>query len=869
MIGTTLSHYRITAKIAEGGMGVVYRAHDERLDREVAIKVLAAEVTGDPDRLARFEREAKALARLPHPNILAVHEFGKEGEIAFVVTELLQGESLRETVQQGAVPWRKAVETGAAIADGLAAAHAEGIIHRDIKPENVFITEDGRVKVLDFGLARYDDAKAEDSVTHVPTVTRHTDPGTVLGTVGYMAPEQVRGAAADHRSDIFALGCVLYEILTGRSPFRRDTAPETMTAILREHPPEISPSGAEAMPELNRVLARCLEKRPAQRFQSASDLAFALRSLLTSSDLAAPPSAAARRHWRPAILLAALAGTAIVAALAWWLAHDLAPGRQPPVRERSGRVVVAVFENRTGDPSLDSLGLMTCDWITQGLSQTGEIEVVPTSSVLDAERNLRESGIVEQGATSLQALAEATRAGIVVSGAYYLQGDVLQFNADITDVATGDLLHAIEPVSGERNAAMEVVGRLREKILGAMAIADSSLAKLSRPPNFDAYREFLAGFEIFGSDYPEAIRHFERALELDPEFMIPRLYIAIAYGNRGQHAEADAVLRIIEKNRERLGRFERYLVDWYRASLDGRNLEALRVLREAERIAPESPMVNYLIGLEALGVNRPGETVATFARHYDPPTGHRVISVWRVGILTEALHMLGRHEEEVAATYKDRELYADQMALRGYEVRGLAALGRIEDLRQVVKESLELQPGGFSAGDVMWVAALELRTHNHPAEAQELTEEALEWGQSRTPQEAASSQIRWMMAELYYLLGRWEEARKVYLELADQEPEELDSLGRLGAIAVHTGHTEEADSRFHELLALDRPFLFGRHLMNAAHIAAVRGEQVRAVELIRDAVAQGYAWEIYIHSEPDFEPLHDYPPFQELLKPKG
>ena len=231
--------------------------------------------------------------------------------------------------------------------------------------------------------------------------------------------------------------------------------------------------------------------------------------------------------------------------------------------------------------------------------------------------------------------------------------------------------------------------------------------------------------------------------------------------------------------------------------------------------------------------------------------------------------MLGRHEEEVAATYEGRELFADQMALRGYEVRGLAALGRVEDVRRVIDESLELQPGGWNAGRVMWVAALELRAHGHPAEARGVAEKALDWGRTQPQQEAARSDNRWLTAGMLYVLGRWEEAKQLYLQLAQKEPEDLDSLGRLGAIAVHTGDSATAERRYRELLSLDRPFLFGQHLYNAARIAAVRGEQERAVELIREALAQGFSWDISVHREPDFESLRDYHPFQELLRPKG
>jgi non-specific serine/threonine protein kinase len=279
LIGRTLGHYRIVDKIGEGGMGEVHKAHDERLDRDVAVKVLPEAVAEDPERIARFEREAKAVAKLEHPNILAIYDFGTDEGVTYSVTELLEGETLCERLEGGAPGWRKAAEIGAFIADGLAAAHEAGIIHRDLKPDNVFLTSDGRVKILDFGLAR-DIAAAASDETHSPTVSRYTDPGAVMGTAGYMSPEQVRGEPADHHADIFSLGCVLYELVCGTRAFSRDTAAETMTAILKEEPSDLSFLADDLPPSMANIVRRCLEKRPEARFQNVQDLAFALRSVL-------------------------------------------------------------------------------------------------------------------------------------------------------------------------------------------------------------------------------------------------------------------------------------------------------------------------------------------------------------------------------------------------------------------------------------------------------------------------------------------------------------------------------------------------------------------------------------------------------------
>src|SRR5499427_9110411 len=278
--GTILGQYEIRSPLGAGGMGEVYRAHDKRLDRDVAIKVLPEYLTCDADRLRRFEQEARATAALNHPNILAIFEMDTHGNVSYLVEELLEGETLRERLRRGPIPLRKAIEYAVQIAHGLAAAHDRGIVHRDLKPENLFLTKDGRIKILDFGLARL--VPSGNTSGQEATVTQKTEPGVVLGTAGYMSPEQVRGNTADHRSDIFALGTILYEMVSSKQPFRKPTSAETMTAILNEDPPSLSQISASTPPGLQRVVHRCLEKDPEQRFHSAHDLAFALEALSDS-----------------------------------------------------------------------------------------------------------------------------------------------------------------------------------------------------------------------------------------------------------------------------------------------------------------------------------------------------------------------------------------------------------------------------------------------------------------------------------------------------------------------------------------------------------------------------------------------------------
>jgi eukaryotic-like serine/threonine-protein kinase len=329
--GTKIGPYVISSLLGSGGMGEVYRARDTRLDRDVAIKVLPAQSAADVDRRARFEREAKAIAALSHPNILAIFDTGFHDGQMYVVTELLNGETLRSALGSGFLPVRKATDIAIQIARGLAAAHEREIVHRDLKPENVFILADGHVKILDFGLARQIIAPAGSS----QTAGSVTDPGAVMGTVGYMAPEQVRGLAVDARSDLFALGAVLYEMLSGNRAFTGETATDTLFAIVKQDPRDLTASRADIPPALNRIVSHCLEKNPAERFQSARDVAFALEALsgtsISSPAVAVDNTPMGSGHNRLRLLIAGIIAAAILAA--FWLGRRTSiPAASPPIR---------------------------------------------------------------------------------------------------------------------------------------------------------------------------------------------------------------------------------------------------------------------------------------------------------------------------------------------------------------------------------------------------------------------------------------------------------------------------------------------------------------------------------------------------------
>jgi eukaryotic-like serine/threonine-protein kinase len=396
--GTKLGPYEIVSLLGAGGMGEVYRARDSRLKREVAVKVLPQALSLDSDRLRRFEQEALATAALNHPNILAVFDIGTHEGSPYVVSELLEGETLRERLRGGSIAVRKTLDYALQIAHGLAAAHEKGIIHRDLKPENLFITKDGRVKILDFGLAKLTQPEG-GSHTSLPTLTHATEAGAVMGTAGYMSPEQVRGTSVDPRSDIFSFGAIFYEMLSGKRAFHRDTAADTMSAILKEDPPDFSETNRNVSPALERIVQHCLEKNPESRFHSASDVAFDLEHLSGTSGTSARVTSVETGPPRPKLLVAIPAVLLIAAALlglGWRLGRGSGPAplaeyKQITFRTGSignarftpdGSVVYSaswdggedqLYMSRLDDPGARELGLKDAELLS--ISKSGELAI--------------------------------------------------------------------------------------------------------------------------------------------------------------------------------------------------------------------------------------------------------------------------------------------------------------------------------------------------------------------------------------------------------------------------------------------------------------------------------------------------------------
>ena len=500
-VGARLGRYEILAPLGAGGMGEVYCARDTRLDRKVAVKVLPGAFASDPLRRARFEQEARAVAALSHPNVLAIHDCGTEGGTPFAVMELLEGEDLRATLARSPLPWPRALEVGAAVADGLAAAHARGIVHRDLKPENLFVTCDGQVKILDFGLARMEPPTVPGDDTS-PYLHVRTDPGTVMGTVGYMSPEQVRGQAVDARSDLFSLGCVLYEMVSGQRPFRRGSAADTTAAILREEPAALGLLGVSVPPAVEAAIRRCLAKDPAARFPSAHDLASVLRAVAGGTEFppTAPPTAA------QAPLPAAPAGPVLDA------------------------LAVLPLVNTSADPDTEYLADGITESLITLLSRLPGLRVMARSTVFRYKG--REVDVQEVG--------RALQVRAVLTGRLLQRGARLILKAELVNVADGALLwgerydrQMTDLFATEEALARDIAEQLRLRLSG------DNERRLARSPAADAatYQLYLKGRYHWNKRTAEGLRKsvqlFEQAIDRDPAFALAYAGLADAYTNLG------------------------------------------------------------------------------------------------------------------------------------------------------------------------------------------------------------------------------------------------------------------------------------------------------------------------------------------------
>jgi eukaryotic-like serine/threonine-protein kinase len=525
--GTRLGPYEIVSPIGSGGMGDVYRARDVRLERDVAVKVLPERFSRDTEARLRFEREAKAVAALSHPNILAIHDYGSDEAAAYSVTELLEGQTLRQRLHEGPIPWRKAIEIGAAVADGLAAAHAKGLVHRDLKPENVFLTADGRVKILDFGIAqliRPPEPETQDiDPTLMPTAPMRTDSNAVLGTAGYMSPEQLRGEHIDATSDIFSLGCVLYEMVTGKAAFIRATVIDSLSAILTDTP-DVSTTSSRMVPyELSRVITRCLEKNRAERFQSARDLSFALRALGNSTSLSFEAPAVKKRR---RMLWGGVAAAVVLAALAYFVGMRLLESRRQDDESQRQRneaaarrpirsIAILPFVNATGDREAEYLSDGITETLINTLAQVPGLRVMSRTSVFhykELSPNPASVGRDLHVSSVVVGRIESVGKRLVISAELIDTTDNALIWGNRYQTARSDLFSVQQSIASEiaRMLRLEVSGRT-EEVLSNRHTIDPRAYELYLKGRFQWNKRDAAGLY-------KAIELFNQAIEIDPQY---------------------------------------------------------------------------------------------------------------------------------------------------------------------------------------------------------------------------------------------------------------------------------------------------------------------------------------------------------------
>jgi len=551
--GTKLGEYEVKSLLGSGGMGEVYRARDSRLGRDVAIKVLPLLAT-DSDRLRRFEQEARAAAALNHPNILAVFQMGTYEGAPYLVSELLEGETLREQLKRGPLSVRKAIEYGVQIAHGLAAAHEKGIVHRDLKPENLFVTRDGRVKILDFGLAKLTQPRSSsDSATKL---TQVTEPGVVMGTVGYMAPEQVRGQTTDHRADIFAFGATLYEMLAGKRAFQKPTSADTMSAILNEDPPGISQATGNIPQALQRVVHRCLEKNPEQRFQSASDLAFALDALSDSQGSAhvattARANISARERWKiivPVTLLVLLVGV-------YFYFH------RAPKLSATDTIVLTDFTNSTGDPVFDGTLKQALETILQQSPFLKILSDQKTREELKLMGHPTDGRLDQQ--TSLE-LCQRTESKAVLTGSIASLGSQYLLNLNAINCQTGDSLAREEARANKKEEVLDALDTAAAKLRVKLGESLTMVQKFNQPlaevttPSLEALKSYSQGLVVQSQEGDAAALPFaKRAIELDPNFVNAYKVLGTLYSNLGESELASKNIRKAYELRDRVSQWEK------------------------------------------------------------------------------------------------------------------------------------------------------------------------------------------------------------------------------------------------------------------------------------------------------------------------
>jgi serine/threonine protein kinase len=827
--GARVGSYRVVHEVGRGGMAVVYLAErdDGAFRRRVALKVVLPG-RAEPDLLRRFHEERQILATLEHPHIAHLLDGGVTADgVPWFAMEYVDGTPLDRYCDAEQIEAGQRLELFATVCDAVDHAHRNGIVHRDLKPGNILVTADGRVKLLDFGIAKILDA--EDAPEEL------TLPGRRMLTPEYASPEQLRGGPATPQTDVYALGVVLHRLLHGGGPAPAGTYVSRRAAV-----------------DLDAIVARARHPEPALRYPDAGALAAAVRA--HGGRKAIP------RGWRTRGAIAAAALLMVLVAISFTMMGRAGPTLHPQ------RVLVASLENRTGVVALDAVGSIAADWIRQGLTHTGLLDVVPVTTSLTASRMVLQSPDGTDTARRLKLLAAETGAGLVVTGAYYLQGDSLYIWVAITDVVRERLLHATEPVATARDAPLPAIEHLRRELMGVLATRADPRSRdlptnLAAPPSFDAYREFMAGMDRFiAREWRTAIPYFARASELDPGFSTALVYAGIAHGNVGDIAAVDSIVDLLRPRLSRLPELERSAVEMLDARVRGDHAAAYRANTRNPVLAPGT-LAHWGLANSALAVNRPRETIRV-SRQLDPDRGELRgwFLYWRD--LAEAHHRLGEHRAELRVARQARSRFpADPAALR-LEVRALAALRRTTELDAMINEALHVDP---APAMLLRYAGLELLQHGSIAAGEALLRRSIAW-QVERPRDGVA--YRLALGATYLMLGESAEADVLLRDIAT-DSDAVDLRGVIGTLAVRRGDEAAARQIAGTLAGMEAPYMNGSQTYWRARIAALLGETEEAVRLLQQSYDEGHFLWASTHTEPDFAALRRHPAFRALVRPKG
>ncbi len=610
---TRLGPYEILAPLGAGGMGEVYRARDTRLKREVAVKVLPASVAGDPERIRRFEQEARAASALNHPNIVTVFDVGTHEGKPFLVTELLEGRTLREALAEKRPGLPAIAGWARKIAAGLSAAHARGIVHRDLKPENIFVTSGGELKLLDFGLAKLT-APDGTALSQAATLPGMTSPGMVVGTVGYMSPEQLRGLPLDPRSDLFALGTILHELLSGSSPFRRETAADTMSAILHDNPPALPVRGPFAVPAaLSGVVQRCLEKDPAARFQSATDVLAALEDVPVGSTGPArkPPTTGSLDV---GLRIALLAGATVITAVGMYFAIPTV-WNAPPENDSSERQSIAVlpFVNRSPEKDNEYFSDGITEDLITALSKISGLRVAATTS----------SFALKGSHEDVRAIAAKLHVNAVLEGSVSREGNRVRITAQLINAVDGFTLWS-ESYDRELNDIFAIRAQVAQTVAAALKVSllAGERTTLARQPTQDleAYQLYLKGRQAIssfsGAGLERGLGFMQQAIARDPNYALAHLGVSYYYiascdyipGNEALPRARAAARKALELDPS-LAEAHTYL-GWVTWLLERDHATAEKEFAAAIAAQPDLSVPHELYSWYLVCTGRPGEGIA-------------------------------------------------------------------------------------------------------------------------------------------------------------------------------------------------------------------------------------------------------------------